>query len=87
MTAQPCPTCPHLQAALAQAEADITRLQLEVSMLMRIISAARGECVALVNEANEPMPTGVARGIWAHAKGMREGKGEAALRVLRRLEN
>jgi hypothetical protein len=78
-----CTTCPHLQAALAQAEADITRLQLEVSMLLRILSAARGECLALVDEADKTLAGHVARGVWAHASGQRK----AAVRVLRRLEN
>lgn len=78
MTQQPCPNCPHLQAQIAQ-------LQLEVAMLLRIISAARGECVRLATEAAQPMPEGVPRGTWTFAKGERAGKGAAAGRVMERL--
>lgn len=61
-------------------------------MLLRIIAAAQRECMTLANEPEppKPMPKGVAKAVWAHAKGqregMREGKGEAARRVLGKLK-
>lgn len=72
---QPCTNCPNLQA-------EITRLQTEVAMLLRIIAAARGECLALANEADGVMAGHVPRGTWAHAR----GQGEAARKVLERLK-
>lgn len=74
MSSQPCTNCANLQA-------EINRLQTEVMMLQRIIAAARGECVALANEADGVMAGHVPRGTWAHAK----GQGEAARRVMERL--
>lgn len=50
-------------------------------MLLRIIAAARGECVALASEADGVMAGHVPRGTWAHAR----GKLEAARKVLSRL--
>lgn len=79
MTTQPCPNCPALQA-------EVFQLRATVSMLLRVIAAAQNECAALATEAGQPMPKGVARGVWAHAKGERAGKGEAAGRVMERLK-
>lgn len=75
---QPCPHCPGLRA-------EVARLQLEVAVLERIIAAAQRECMTLASEAAQPMPEGVPRGTWAFAKGERAGKGEAAGRVMGRL--
>lgn len=78
MTQQPCPNCPALRA-------EVLQLRATVSMLERIIAAAQRECMALANEAAEPMPRGVAPTFWAGEKARREAKGEAAGRVLERL--
>lgn len=69
-----CTNCATLQA-------EITRLRLEIAALERVIEAARGECVTLVNEATQTQASHVPRGIWAHA----EGKRDAAGRVWKRL--
>ena len=71
-----CTNCAHLQAQIAQ-------LQATNAMLIRIISAARSECVTLADEADKVMAGHVARGVWAHA----DGQGKAARRVLARLES
>lgn len=74
MSNQPCTNC-------AQLQAEIARLQAEIAMLLRILAAARGECVALANEAEKVMSGHVPKGTWAHAKGQKE----AAQKVLSRL--
>lgn len=74
MNQQPCTNCANLQA-------EITRLRLEIAALERVIEAARGECVALVNEAEQTMSGHQPRGVWAHAKGQKE----AAQKILSRL--
>lgn len=77
-THHPCPNCPALRA-------EVARLEAEVAMLLRIISAAQRECMVLANEAGQPMPKGVAPVFWASEKARREAKGEAAGRVLEKL--
>lgn len=73
-----CTNCPYLQA-------QIVRLQLQVSILERIIAEAQAECAALVTEAGEPMPKGVAPVFWAGEKVKRTTKAEAARRVMEKL--
>lgn len=69
-----CTNCSHLQA-------ENTRLQTEVSMLLRIIAGARRECMELANEAEQTTSGHVPKGVWAHA----DGQGTAAKKVLKRL--
>lgn len=71
---QPCSNCTNLQA-------ENTRLQAEVGMLLRIIAGASSECIALMNEAEQTQAGHNPRGVWAHA----EGKMVTAKKVLSRL--
>lgn len=69
-----CTNCPNLQA-------EITRLQIEVAMLQRIIASAEAECIRLSMEADTITAGHVSKGRWAHA----DGQGKAACAILDRL--
>lgn len=71
-----CTNCAHLQA-------EVLQLQATVSMLLRIIADARGECIRLANEADGITAGHVSKGRWAHA----DGQGKTARRILRKLEH
>lgn len=77
-----CSNCASLLAENSHLQAEINLLRTENMMLLRILAAARAECVALANEADGVMAGHVPRGTWAHAR----GQWEAARRVLERLK-
>lgn len=69
-----CTNCANLQA-------EITRLQIQVALLEHIIAAARGECAALANEAEQKQRGHVPTGVWAYAQAQKD----TAEKVLERL--
>lgn len=60
-----CQNCANLQA-------EITRLQTEVAMLLHIIAAARSECATLANEAEQKQAGHVPTGVWAYAQAQKD---------------
>lgn len=76
-----CTNCPNLQAEVLAQRGQITRLQIEVAMLQRIIADAQAECVALESEANRKQRGHVPTGVWAYAQGQKD----TAEKVLERL--
>ena len=79
-----CSNCAALEAELARARAEIEALRRTVTRLRAIIARARAACVSLAAQADKVLArrSGVPRGTWAFARGLRE----AAARVAAFLE-